>query len=132
MEYIYAFTKILLAISIIHVWSINASKESRWRGGDAKNLREEFRVYGISRMGMYVVGFFKIGLSVTLIASLYYTQLTQIASFGLAFFLMGSIYMHIKIKDPWQKSIPAAFFLLLALVIGFTFDTSIVEAFVNH
>jgi len=132
MAFLYAFSKIFLAISIIHVWSVNASKSSRWRAGDAQNLREEFRFYGYSRLSMYIVGFFKIGLSVMLIASLYYTSVSQLAAFGLAAFLISAIVMHIKVKDPWEKSLPAALFLLMALLIGFTFDPDIVNAFIHE
>lgn len=130
MEFAYGFAKILLAISIIHVWSINVNKPSRWRGGDAKTMWEEFQAYGLSRRTMYMVGTFKVFFALLLIVSLFYTGIGHFAALGLAIFLCGSIYMHIKIKDPWIKSLPAAFFLLLALFIAFTTDDGIVHAFV--
>lgn len=117
MEYLILSLKVILGLSIINVWTINKNKASQWRGGNAKNIFEEFEVYGLPKWMVYVVGVSKVTLALLLLISIEYNSMVMIASLGLAVFLSGSILMHLKIKDPIKKSIPAAFFLLLSLFI---------------
>lgn len=117
MEYLILSLKVILGLSIINVWTINKNKASQWRGGNAKNIFEEFEVYGLPKWMVYVVGVSKVTLALLLLISIEYNSLVMIASLGLAVFLSGSILMHLKIKDSIKKSIPAAFFLLLSLFI---------------
>ena len=35
------FFQLIIALSVIRVWTMNFSKPSRWRGGGAKNMKEE-------------------------------------------------------------------------------------------
>ena len=112
------FMKAIVGFSILTVWLINPKKTSKWRGGSAATISEEFEVYGLPSWSVYVVGFCKVTLSVLLLLSIKYTGFQQYAAFGLAFFLSGSIVMHLKIKDPLFKSLPAATFLILSLIIA--------------
>ena len=98
-EYIIIFLKIIVGVSIINVWLIQPNKPSRWRGGDAKTIIEEFNVYGLSKTFYKVVFVVKVGLAILLLASIKYDFLTLYSSLGLAALLLGSIAMHIKVKD---------------------------------
>lgn len=117
MEYFLILLKLVVGLSILNVWIVNSGKASKWRGGEAQNIKEEFEVYGLPEWSLFIVGFSKITLSIILIASITFTELETFAAAGLAFFLSGSVLMHIKIKDPLFKSIPAASFLFLCLLI---------------
>ena len=44
-EYIVIALKIIVGISIINVWLIQPNKPTKWRGGDATTITEEFNVY---------------------------------------------------------------------------------------
>ena len=47
LEYILIVLKIIVGVSIINVWLIQPNKPSKWRGGDATTIIEEFNVYGL-------------------------------------------------------------------------------------
>ena len=116
-EYIIIFLKIIVGVSIINVWLIQPNKPSRWRGGDAKTIIEEFNVYGLSKIFYKVVFVVKVGLAILLLISIKYDFLTLYSSIGLALLLGGSILMHVKIKDPLFKSFPAFLFMVMNLTI---------------
>ena len=59
----------------------------------------------------------KVTLAILLITAIWFPVLKQPAAIGLAVLLLGSIAMHIKIKDPMLKSFPAALFLVLCVLI---------------
>ncbi len=119
MNYLIIVCQIIVGLSILNVWLIQNKKETKWRGGNAKTIIEEFKVYGLSETMCYVVGFLKVTLAILLLIGIWVPVLTQPAALGLAALLLGSIVMHFKIKDPLFKSFPAALFLTLCLVIAF-------------
>lgn len=112
--------KFAVALSIFNVWLIQTHKPTRWRGGDAKTITQEFKVYGLSENMCYAIGFLKVALSALLLFSIGFSGLTLYASLGLAALLLGSILMHFKIKDPLYKSFPAALFLVFNLIIAYS------------
>ena len=118
-DYILIILKLIVGLSILNVWLIQPKKATKWRGGNAKTLIEEFEVYGLSKTVCYVVGFLKVGLAIILLASIKFESLTLIGSIGLALLLLGSVIMHIKVKDELFKSFPALLFIVLNLVIIF-------------
>ena len=118
-EYIIIFLKIIVGVSIINVWLIQPNKPSRWRGGDAKTIIEEFNVYGLSKTFYNFVFVIKVGLAVLLLVSIKYDFLTLYSSLGLASLLGGSIVMHIKVKDALFKSFPAFLFMVMNLIIAY-------------
>jgi len=119
MDYVLIALKLIVGLSILNVWLVQYNKNTRWRGGDATNIVDEFQEYGLPVWSVYVVGFIKVTLSLLLIASIWYPSLRFPAAIGLAFMLAGSILMHLKISDPLIKSFPAALFLVLCLVIAY-------------
>lgn len=119
MEYVIIILKLIVSLSLINVWLIQNKKPSKWRGGNAQTLKEEFKVYGLGDTLLYIIGALKVGFSVVLLASIYWKGLEYYAALALAILLTGSIVMHFKVKDPLYKSFPAALFLVLCLVIAF-------------
>ena len=98
---------------------MNFSKPSRWRGGGAKNMKEEFIAYGLPSWIMYLVGTLKVVFSIGLIAGLWIPEVIKFSASGIAIMMFFAIVMHVKIKDPISKSIPAIIFLILSLLIIF-------------
>ncbi|EGV44985.1 DoxX family protein [Bizionia argentinensis JUB59] len=119
IDYIIIGLKVIVGLSILNVWLIQPTKPTKWRGGDATTIIEEFKVYGLSKTFCYVIGFLKVSLALILLASIQFDSLTLIGSIGLAVLLLGSIIMHLKVKDPLFKSFPAFLFIVFNLVIIF-------------
>ncbi|THH37692.1 DoxX family protein [Neolewinella litorea] len=119
MEYIIIALQLIVGLSILNVWLVQNQKATRWRGGDATTLVEEFQAYGLPVWSVYVVGVIKVVLALLLIAAIWYPALRFPAAIGLAAMLTGSVLMHLKISDPLYKSFPAALFLVLCLIIAF-------------
>ena len=118
-DYILIALKLIVGLSILNVWLIQPKKATKWRGGNAKTIIEEFEVYGLSKTICYIVGFLKVSLAIILLASIKFESLTLIGSIGLAILLLGSVIMHIKVKDELFKSFPALLFIVLNLIIIF-------------
>lgn len=118
MEYLVILLKLIVAFSLLNVWLVQSNKPSKWRGGAAQTLKEEFQVYGLPKFTFYLVGFLKVGLAILLLLSIYYTDLKETAAYGLAILLSGSVLMHIKVKDVISKSFPAILFLSMCLAIA--------------
>ena len=117
--YIIIGLKIIIGISILNVWLIQSKKHTKWRGGAATTIIEEFNVYGLSKSFYAAIYFLKVSLAILLLASIQFDVLTLVSSLGLALLLLGSILMHVKVKDAWYKSFPAFLFMLMNLVIAF-------------
>ena len=117
MEIFIVLLKILVAVSILNVWLVRREKVSRWRGGDALNLKDEFQRYGLPDWSMYLVGSFKVIFALALLASIWFQELTLPSAVGIATLMLGAVAAHVKIKDPWIKSLPSASFLILSMVI---------------
>jgi|TARA_B110000259_G_scaffold17429_1_gene18452 hypothetical protein len=117
-EYIILALKIIVGLSILNVWLLLAHKPTKWRGGNnMESIIKEFEAYGLSIQFCYVVGFLKISFACILIASIKFEFLTLIGSIGLTTLLLGSVLMHLKVKDALYKSFPAALFILMNVVI---------------
>ncbi len=95
------------ALWIFNVWFNRFNKDTGYRGGDAKNMQEEFEEYGLSKNTMYAVGAAKVGLASMMLVGLFVPKYTRPASAGLAAMMLGAIGMHVKVKDPVKRSIPA-------------------------
>jgi len=114
--------QIIVALGLLNVWLIRSKKSTDYRGGQAQNLKAEFATYGLPSWVFYVVGGLKILSAVGLIAGLWIPSITYFAAIVVVFLMIGAIGMHIKIKDPLKKSIPAI--LMLAMSIGIVLTTS--------
>ena len=107
MKLIGKIAQVVAALWIFNVWFNRFGKDTGYRGGDAKNMKEEFAVYGMSETTMYAVGVAKVGLAGTMLAGLAAPRLTRPASIGLAAFMVGAIAMHVRAGDPVKRYLPA-------------------------
>ena len=120
MESIVTLIQIVIALIILNVWLLRYGRPTAWRGGDAKNMKEEFRVYGLPVWFLGIVGFLKTLFASLLIIGVWVPSLTKPAAIGLAVLMLGAVAMHLKVKDPVQKSLPALTVLLLCLIVAFS------------
>ena len=118
-EYIIIALKLIVGLSILNVWLIQPNKPSKWRGGDATTITEEFSVYGLSKTFYYIVFAVKVGLAILLLVSIKYDVFSLYSSIGLAALLGGSMAMHLKVKDALFKSFPAFLFMIMNLIIAY-------------
>lgn len=118
MEFLVIALKLIVGLSILNVWLVRSQKSTSWRGGNANNIKEEFKAYGLPIWLMWTVGTAKVVLAILLLASIFYPQVETVAAFGIAFLMLGAVSMHVKIGDPLKKSFPAFTFLVLSLVIA--------------
>lgn len=124
MEYVFIALKLIIGLSILNVWLVRSKKSTDWRGGDATNIKEEFKAYGLPEWFMYLIGGLKVILAIALLVSIVSPNLGGVdlgsyAAHGIAVLMLGAVAMHIKIGDPIKKSLPALSFLILSLLIIF-------------
>ena len=112
----------VIGLSVLRVWLLNFNKPTKWRAGNAISMREEFEVYGLPDWTLYMVGFLKVAFSVGLLAGIWLPELVVTSAAGIAFFMFFAILMHIRVKDPIVKSIPAITFLTLSILIILRFE----------
>ena len=108
---------LVIALILINVWTIRFNKATIYRGGNANSMKEEFVVYGLPDWFMYMVGGLKIILSIVLIMGIWIPELNVYSYVLLSVLMIGAIIMHIKVKDPIIKSVPAFFVLTLLLTL---------------
>ena len=113
--------QLVIAIGLINVWLLRFNKATEYRGGDAKNMKEEFIAYGLPIWLMYFVGAMKIAIAVMLVISFWVEQLLFYNLIALASLMIAALMMHVKVKDPIKKSYPALSILfMIALIMYFT------------
>jgi uncharacterized membrane protein YphA (DoxX/SURF4 family) len=110
--------QIVIALGLFNVWVLRYGKSTDWRGGSAANMKEEFQVYGLPPWSVQVVGFLKLLFAACLIAGIWLPALTRLAAVGVAVLMVGAVAMHIKVKDPLKKSLPAFTMLVLSLIVA--------------
>ena len=116
MPYLTTILQLIVALGILNVWLVRSGQASAYRGGSAKTLREEFAAYGLPVWFMWVVGVLKVGLALTLLAALWVHSLAQPAAITLGALMLGALAVHLKVRDPIKKALPAT--AVLAMCVG--------------
>lgn len=109
--------QVIVALGILNVWILRFSKSTAWRGGTATNMKEEFQTYGLPSWSVVVIGFLKLACAAALLIGIWFPEATKPAAIVLAVLMAGAVLMHIKVKDPVKKSLPAFIMLVLSLII---------------
>ena len=118
MQTFVTIIQLVIALGILNVWLVRYKKQTGWRGGDARNMKEEFQVYSLPVWFMGVVGFLKILFATLLILGVWLPAVTKPAVIGMAILMLGAVVMHIKVKDALKKSLPALSVLVLCLIVA--------------
>ncbi len=111
--------QLIVALGLLNVWVIRFNKLTPFRGGQATSMKEEFAVYGLPGLALYLVGGLKVLAAVLLIAGLWIPALVPPAAAVVSALMVGAIVMHLKVSDPMLKSVPALSVLALSLFICF-------------
>jgi hypothetical protein len=122
MYIVYAF-QIIIAIGLVNVWLVRFHKPTKYRGAGAGNMADEFTAYGLPKWFMYLVGMGKILIATLMIVGFWVPMVVYPASALLVLLMVGAVSMHIKVRDPFIRSLPALLMLAMAfanvLLIGF-------------
>ena len=117
MNIVISILQIAVAACLLNVWLLRFQRRTPYRGGDARSMREEFAVYGLPGWFRYVIRILKIGSAVCLIAGLWLRFLVFPSALLIAILMLGALAMHVKIRDPLKKSVPALVMLALSAAI---------------
>ena len=119
--WVVSILQVLIALGLINVWLVRARSATKYRGSGAKNMKEEFTAYGLPVWFMYGIGFLKIAIALVMIVVIFFPYLMYPLGFPalilLSALMLGAISMHIKVKDPLVKALPAISMLAMAILI---------------
>lgn len=110
---------LIIGFGILNVWLLRYNKETSFRGGNSKNLKEEFKFYGLPNWFFILIGIIKVSLAILLIIGVWFEKLTFYSTIGIAILMIGALLMHLKVNDPIKKSLPAISILLMLISIIF-------------
>tara|TARA_B100001287_G_C22660222_1_gene519948 strand:- start:205 stop:576 length:372 start_codon:yes stop_codon:yes gene_type:complete len=118
MDKLVLVLQITIAVVIIAVWIFRPRLETSFRAGDAKNIVEEFAVYGLPLWSVYAIGITKLTLAILLIVGIWYSSLVQFAAVGMGILMAGAVVCHLKTKDdPLSRATPASLMLLMCILV---------------
>ena len=120
LRILYVCVSFFVSFLVTNVWLFRFNKETPFRGGDAKNMIEEFAIYGLDINTMYLVGSLKVIASVGLIIGLLKTKFSVYSSLLMAILMTGAIYFHFKISDTAIKYFPSVLMLICSIFIYFS------------
>lgn len=109
--------QLVVGLGLLNVWVVRSKAATAYRGGKAQTLKEEFGAYGLPEWMFYLVGALKVGAAIALIVGLWVPALVQPAAAVIVVLMLGALAMHVKVKDPLMKSLPAFLVLLMSAAI---------------
>mgnify|MGYP000327140548 CR=1 FL=1 len=119
MEILQTICQLVVGLGILNVWLLRFKKKTPYRGGEASSIKEEFSVYGLPELLFWVIGTVKISAALALLIGIALPTLVLPAAVVLAVLMLGAIIMHVKVKDPAIKSLPATGIFVLTLFLIF-------------
>lgn len=118
MNIVISILQIAAALGLLNVWLLRFQRSTPYRGGNARSMREEFAMYGLPGWFAYVIGTLKVGSALCLIAGLWLPFLVFPSALLITLLMLGALAMHVKIRDPLKKSVPALVMLALSIAIS--------------
>jgi hypothetical protein len=107
--------QLVVGLGLLNVWILRRGAPTGYRGGHAQTLRGEFDVYGLPDWLFFVVGGLKVVAGLSLIAGIWVPVLVRPAALVVSTLMVGAIAMHVKVKDPVRRSLPALAVLAMCL-----------------
>lgn len=118
MEFVRPVLQVIVALGLLNVWLLRVGKATPYRGGNAASMREEFAAYGLPVGVMYAVGGLKVMIAVALLVGLWLPAMVTPAASVLILLMIGAFLMHLKVRDPLEKSIPSLLMLAMAIALS--------------
>lgn len=112
-----AILQLVIGLGLINVWILRAGSATAYRGGDATSLKDEFAAYGLPEWFYYLIGFLKLGSAALLIIGLWVPEVVLPAAALVVALMVGALSMHVKVKDPLTKSMPATLMLVMSVFL---------------
>ena len=109
--------QVIIALGIYNVWIIRRNRATDYRPEGAANIAEEFRRYGLPDWVRSAVGATKLILATLLLVGIFVTPLVRPAAAFMALLMVAAVAAHIRVNDPWTKSMPAATMLALSTLV---------------
>lgn len=117
MDLIIKFLQVAVAFGLLNVWIIRSHQKTPYRGSDGSSLKNEFTAYGLPLWSFYVIGFLKISSALLLLLGLWMQFLVFPTALVVSCLMIGAICMHLKVRDPLKKFLPALIMLILSIAI---------------
>ncbi len=121
LSWIVPALQVAIALGLINVWIVRKGRATKYRGGSAQNMKEEFIAYGLPVWSMYIVGFLKIVIALVMLVVAFLPHFMYpfgLSALALLVVLMsGAVVMHMKVKDSFVKTLPAILMLLMASLV---------------
>lgn len=117
MKIVSLIFQIIVALGLLNVWLLRFRKTTPYRGGTARSMPEEFAFYGLPKWCLWTVGGLKVGCAVCLLIGIWAPVFVAPAAGTISLLMIGALFMHLKVRDPLLKSVPAGAMLALAAFI---------------
>lgn len=119
MAYITILIQIIVPLGILNVWVLRTNKSTAYRGKDSKSLKEEFAAYGLPEWIFYLVGCLKVSAAIAILLGFLYPLLMTLGAAVISVLMLVALAMHLKVRDPALKSLPAGLMLVMSLWLVF-------------
>lgn len=117
MRLLLIMCQVAAALGLLNVWLLRRDRATAYRGGGARSMREEFAAYGLPPWSVGVVGALKVGAAVALLTGIWLPALVRPAAAVVCVLMLGALGMHLKVRDPLRKHVPAVLMLALAIIL---------------
>lgn len=107
----------IVALGLVNVWVIRFGKKTPYRGGASENLPDEFAAYGLPPWSLWFVGAFKLGCAILFLAGIWFPVAVAPTAAVLALLMLGALFMHMKVRDPLVRSLPATLMLGMSVFL---------------
>lgn len=118
--FIISLLQLCIAFGLINVWFVRFNLATKYRGGNAQTMQEEFSVYGLPQWSLYLVGGLKIAIALIMLIAVFVSSAMYpfgMMALGLLCVLMiGAIYMHLKVHDAPLRILPAISMFSMSIV----------------
>ncbi len=111
MKILLSAVQIIVALGLVNVWVLRFGRKTSYRGGSSENLPGEFAVYGLPRWSVWFVGALKLSCAALFVAGLWLPKAVAPAAGVLVGLMLGALLMHLKVRDPLIRSLPATLML---------------------
>jgi hypothetical protein len=112
-----AVLQLVVGLGLLNVWIVRRDRPTAYRGGTATTLRDEFAAYGLPAVAFPVVGGLKVASALVLIVGVWVPLPVREAAGLVAALMVGAIAMHLKVRDPLVRALPATAMLSLCAAI---------------
>lgn len=121
MKIVSLIIQLIVALGLLNVWLLRFNRPTPYRAGFSKSMPEEFAAYGLPAWTLWLVGALKVASALCLIIGVWVPALVLPATGLIASLMLGAILMHLRVRDPLMKSVPAGTVLVLS---GFVLATA--------